>query len=139
MTIPYDPYGVNPKKGLIQDTIYRFYQGDTLELRLKAAYKDDTAVDTSDTLEFTLVNKRYDHEVIWTGDNTKGVAVLKPGVVDVTVPPEIADKLRRGSFMFSLRASKELGVPTETVATGTILIEYGADAPTPTVGYKYET
>ena len=133
----FDPYGVNPKSGTIQDTMHTFYQGDTLRFKLTAEFPDGTKANESSAILFTLVDKRYDHGVIWSAKvSDGGVTLLKDGVVEIAIPKEISDKLRRGSFLFSLRISKNMNTDIHTTQSGTLLIEYGADAPTPTVGYK---
>ena len=135
----YTPYGVNPRKGdKIAPTVHRFYQGDTVKFKLNAEFDDGTKLTDGDKAVFTLVDRRFKQQPpIWqTTLELGGIKLLKDGVVEVTVPPDIADELRRGSFLFSLRMIRDMGIVNETVQEGTLLIEYGADAPTPTVGYK---
>jgi len=135
--LTYDPYGVNPKAGKNKDTMHEFFQGDTIAFEIPSVFRDGEKAKSSTTTIFTLVDKRYHHDpVIWTGTVGDGLTYLADGVVKVTIPKAISDVLRRGSFLYSLRVSKSLGTPTYTTEEGSILIEYGADAPNPTLGYR---
>ena len=137
LNLTHDPYGVNPKKGDVQKTMHEFYQGDTITFKIPAVFADGTkATENTDTM-FTLVDKRFHHTpIIWQGRVGNGLTYPIDGVVEVVVPKSISDVLRRGSFLYSLRISTSLDTITHTAEEGSILIEYGADAPNPTLGYR---
>jgi hypothetical protein len=76
--------------------------------------------------------------LIWVGTWKYGIEVTStPGQLKVTLPQWVMDLLRRGAYIYSLDiAEPKLRERRQTLAEGTIQIEYGANAPHPDVPYR---
>lgn len=133
----YDPYGVNPQSGDIKKNVHEFYQGDSIILKIAAKVSnEDPVTEENADATFTLVDKRFSIDPIWTGTWGDGITLLKDGVVEVRVPDRISKDLRRGSFLYSLTLLEKPIKISTLVEEGTLLIEFGADAPNIDLAYK---
>ena len=75
--------------------------------------------------------------LIWNGNWRNGVETTStPGLIQVTLPQWVMNLLRRGAYTYDLAvAASPLGDNRQTLAEGTIQIEYGTNAPNPSVPY----
>ena len=135
---PYDPFGVNHPTPTCRRNIKKLYQGD-LEIIISELCLMDGEVATPDNskVTFVLKDERFTRAVIWEGGWGTGIdATDVPGTVRVKLPEDLTGRLRRGPFLYSVDVADTLGNNRHTCEEGSILVEYGANAPIPDVPYR---
>ena len=132
-----DPFGVNPKQGAIQAVTRRFYQGESISFDIPALLASGTPVTADNaTAAFTLKDNQFFLDDLWSADLVEGLSVPAPGVIRVTIPNEVSDLFRRGSFSYTLFVTDKATRKVKLVEEGTLLIEYAAGSPNPDLAYK---
>lgn len=133
----YDPYGVSPQFGSVQRDVHNAWQGDTVKLPFDVSMPDGTeATRDNCVITFTLKDKRFFHDALWTGSLEDGIEFTRPGAVMVHIPERITALLRRGAYLYSLSIQTKMLDERKLLAEGTLQIEYPADAPNPSVFYN---
>lgn len=133
-----NPYGLNPPPSPISNITEKLYQGDVLEIHrrlMDPLTKEPCNPDTC-ILEFTLTDRRFDTEKIFTADWTKGITMGPDSIIIITIPSDETSKLRRGSYLYSITWWSKLRDNRKVLEEGTLLVEYSADAPNPEVPYN---
>jgi len=138
-----NPIGVNPPSDHDRQPILKVIGGDTvvIETIVQRADGVPATVDNS-ILTFALRDQKFSSEPIWEARWYSGimpVGGVTPGRVQIKIPADITDTLRRGSFVYSLRVSDKLGNDVQTVLTGSLLVEYAPTSPTHNIPYKPES
>ena len=137
MQTTYDPYGVNPRPGPVQNSMFPAWQGDTVHLPFDVMLPDG-GMATADNclLEFMLKDRRFYHHPLWKGELNNGIVFTRPGAVMVHIPERVTAHLRRGSYLYSLTVWTRIRDQRRLLKEGSISVEYSAGAPNPSVYYN---
>lgn len=132
-----DPYGLNPPDAPISDKIIKVYQADdTIVYRTALDPFTQLPCRPADChLEFTIVNRRFNTDILFKADWVKGIVPKDNGVVQITIPTRNT-LFERGSLLYSLTWYNILRSERKVLEEGGFLIEYSADAPNPQVPYN---
>lgn len=137
-----DPVGVTPPNDNDRTQIHKIVGGDSLIIEtIVLTPEGEPATPNNSKLMFTLSDQRFSRDPIWTGywhDGIVQAGGATPGRVQIRVPDDITARLRRGSFIYSLRATDKLDNARRTVLTGSLLVEYEATSPHRDIPYKPE-
>lgn len=135
---PYDPFGVNKPPTECRTNIHRMFQGDEEIIISNLCLVDgQVATPSNSYVTFTLKDQRFAREIIWEGHWQTGVEETDvPGTVSINIPQDITGALRRGSFLYAMDVANTTQSDRHTCEEGTILVEYGANAPIPDVPYR---
>ena len=132
-----DPIGVNPPTDGDRRPIYNAYVGDEITLRTQVVLGDGTpATPENSILAFILTDQRFEPCEIWAGSWRNGAELLDSGLVEVKIPREVSETLRRGSFLFGMTVEDLHGNARRTVMAGSLLVEYAPTAPHHDIPYK---
>lgn len=133
-----DPYGLNPPDSPIADKVVRIYQSDNTVITRRPEGPDGQICTPENCcLEFTVVNRRFNTEVLYTCDWTLGIKPGPQGAVEISIPSRNS-RFARGSLLYSLTWYNILRSERRVLEEGSILIEYSADAPSPDIPYNSE-
>ena len=142
---PKCPIGVNPPSDGERDhNIWPVKSGDSWTLNTRITLPDGVtpANPANSQVHFALAEDQFCDPPIWVGTWDDGVYEVDPnnhpGLVKITIPDEIADCLRRGSYRFSMAVSDRFGRETHTPLEGTMLVEYTPSGPQHDVPYRGE-
>ena len=133
----YDPYGVNEHRRIVGDKLHRLYQGETLTLYFFLPYHIGTFNPAE--LRFTIIDQRFETEELFSADTDHFKEVPTPEEqikFKVTVPADVTQYFRRGSFLYSTEFRAILGKERTVLEEGSLLVEYQAGAPDPDIPYK---
>lgn len=132
-----DPYGLNTPEAAISNHVVTIYQSDATVIMRKALDPFTAVPCTPDNchLEFTVVNRRFDTEVLFRADWVKGIVPMANGRVQITIPGKNT-LFERGSLLYSLTWHDILRAERKVLEEGSFLVEYSADAPNPEVPYN---
>ena len=121
--------------------VWQVFSGDQNTLTAKLTLRDGVTPVTPDNsfVTFNLAETQFDEHTIWVGDWASGIVVKVPnsGVVDITIPSRIMNRLRRGSYMFTIRISDKLGNGSYTALNGGMLVEYTVGGPQHSIPYAH--
>jgi len=131
------PYGLNTPPSPIADTTISIMQGDPVTI-VRDIYNFDNQPCTPDNcnIVFMIVDKRFETEQIYRADWAKGVTRLANGKIAIEVPTSETRYFRRGALLYSITVYDKLKARRQVREEGTIMIEYSADAPYPSVPYN---
>ena len=142
MYIKPQPIGVTPPASEDAMPLWRATSGDKLVLRSKVYLLDGTPVQVSNSiLTFVLAGTRFDHEALWTGKWLEGISevdpVNHPGLIEVFIPADVGNHLRRGVYNFSMTVTGLLKQNPLVTLKGSLLIEYEPSSPEHNIPYKH--
>jgi hypothetical protein len=122
--------------------VWQVQSGDQNTLTVRLTLRDGVTPATPDNslVSFNLAETQFDPQTIWTGNWLDGVTEKVPasGVVNITVPSRIMDRLRRGGYMFSIKVSDKQGNGAYTPLNGGMLVEYTVGGPQHDIPYKHD-
>jgi hypothetical protein len=122
--------------------VWQVQSGDQNMLTVRLTLRDGiTPVTPGNSLvTFTLAETQFNPQPIWTGDWLDGIVQKDEasGVVEITIPNRIMDRLRRGGYVFAVRVSDRLKNGTYTAFTGSMLVEYAVGGPQHDIPYKHD-
>jgi len=133
----YDPYGTHEDRQPIADVFHRVYQGETVKLYF--VLPDDVASFNKAEYRFVVTDDRFKRTYLFEASDEHFSEVDTPESaikVLVTIPSEITQTFRRGSFLYSMEWKAILGDDRRVLEEGNLLVEYQAGAPDPDVPYK---
>lgn len=114
--------------------------GDDIEFAVSAELAEGPAVPGNSIIEAAVSDTRFSPTPWWTGCWRAGVEALTdagaPGLAKITLPRELTESLRRGSYTVSVRLSDRLRRAVKTVASGNITIEYEPTSPHRNIFYR---
>jgi len=121
--------------------IWRVNGGDSMILTTQVlAPNGDPATSANSRLNFVLRQTRFCPDPpFWVAGWDTGVTAVtgtQPGVVKITIPDDISDSLRRGSYHFSMAVSDRFGKNTYTALEGYLLVEYMPSSPQHDIPYR---
>jgi hypothetical protein len=124
-----------------KDKLQLIYQGDEIRGRFLITFQGVPATETDTIINFRLVDQRfcYPDDAIWAGVWNDGITDLGNGLIEVKMPQDVSDYLRRGSFMYTITVSDKLGRGRQTMCEGYLLVEYSANSPNPEIPYSNST
>ena len=131
------PLSPNDRKYIIISA----YNGDTISIKARCYLNNNTAdpvtYDNS-ILEFVMLNQRFSLAPIWRGSWRIGIEEVSghPGLICITIPVNISEALRRGSYIFSLRVADKLNEAKYTAFEGMLQIEYAPTSDTHDIPYR---
>lgn len=129
------PYDVVPKK----DRVIRVICGDDVVFTAIAKLGDVAATPANSVIRVCIADTVYSDITWWEGGWRCGVDTVSngiPGLIKVTVPHEVVDALREGSYTVSVRVSDRLAQTTKTVASGSLQMEYTITSPQRSIYYR---
>ena len=114
------------------------YNGDTITIKARCYINEIPVNYDNSVLEFALLDQRFSLTELWRGTWRVGIEVNPdhPGLICVTIPANISENLRRGSYIFSLRVSDKLNEFKYTAFEGMLQIEYAPTSDTHDIPYK---
>lgn len=131
-----DPYGLNPPDSPIADKVVRIYQSDNTVITRRPEGPDGQPCTPDNCwLEFTVVNRRFNTEVLYSADWVLGIKAGPRGAVEISIPSRNS-RFERGSLLYSLTWYNILRSERRVLEEGSIMIEYSADAPSPDIPYN---
>lgn len=120
------PPGCNPLDDGDRMPVLRVVAGDswTVDAELVAA-DCGPASPSNSYVEFVLSENQFSPPM-WTGGWNSGVYPdgNRPGLVHVRIPRELTQRMRRGSYMFSMRVADRMRYFFDTQLKGYFLVEY---------------
>ena len=120
------PPGCNPLRDEDRQPVLKVVSGDTwiVDADLTAA-DGGPASPKNSYVEFVLAENQFSPP-IWTGEWMNGILpdINRRGLVHVTVPRDVTNALRRGSYMFSMRVADPMRYFFSTQLKGNFLVEY---------------
>jgi len=124
-----------------KDKIQLVYQGDEIRGRFLITFQGDPATEGNTIVHFRLADSRfcYPNQAIWHGTWNDGITDLGGGLIEVKMPQDVSDYLRRGSFMYTITVSDKLGRGRQTMCEGYLLVEYSTNSPNPEIPYSLST
>lgn len=140
---PDRPQGVNPPSG--KRNVLLMYSGDTVKFSTRlflpgtSTPLSSEACSSGTKITVTLSENRFS-PAIWAYDTDAqetGILTFSEdtaGLVSVVFPKEITDRLRRGSYMFSIAVSTQDS--RETQVTGHIQVEYHPSGSVNNIPYR---
>ena len=147
------PLGVNtPAAGSMPDNVsvapqplptqfvWKVLSGDQSTLTARLTLRDGVTPATPDNslVVFTLAETQFSCRAIWVGGWDNGVvATPTSGLVTITIPARTMDRLRRGSYMFTIRVTDRLGTNSYTAINGSMLLEYTVGGPQHDIPYVH--
>jgi len=137
------PMGVTPPVAEDGIPLWKAVSGDKLVLRSPITLLNGTPVNPGNSvLTFVLTENRFDQLALWTGVWRDGIAevdpVNHPGLVEVSIPQDLANRLRRGIYNFSLTVTGRLGQDPAVTLKGSLLMEYEPSSPEHNIPYKHQ-
>lgn len=137
--LPYAPMGISPKRGENIKNVKYAYQGDTIRLySCPPLINGEPATDENSRINFKLVDDRFCRTPLFEAEWNDNLNATDQGL-EIVIPKTVTCNLRRGTFLYALTISDTLGDNCLTYEEGSILIEYGANAPNPDIPYRTET
>lgn len=134
----YDTYGINPPYGDTRRVTRTYHQGENVSFSIPVVLEDGSpATRDNCTAELSLSSASACPGLSWTADLFEGVVVVSPGVLRVIVPKALSDTFRRGSLAYDLTIVDKRSKIRRVFEEGTLLIDYAAGSPNPTLGYKH--
>ena len=132
------PRGVNVPDSPGSPNIHQFVVGDTMAWRERLFVGNTPVTPSAFEIGFALVSQRFSPDVVFSAGwgNELAHKAEDPGLVEVELPKEISDSLRRGSYMYAITATN---LDTEVVATvksGYLLVEYKPTSPHKDIPYN---
>lgn len=136
------PIGVTPPVAEDGIPLWKADSGDKLVVRSVVSLLDGTPVNPGNSiLTFVFAETRFDHCPIWTGTWLAGITevdpINHPGLIEVFIPPDIGNRLRRGVYNFSMTVTGRLGQNPGVTFKGSLLIEYEPSSPEHNIPYKH--
>jgi hypothetical protein len=129
------PIGVTQPDDSDRRSITRVTGGDTIVIHTRAKLLDGKdATPENSLMQFVLYDQRFDESAIWSGAWRRGVELVD-GIVEIKIPDDIADTLRRGSYLYSLFVTDLLGNNRRTVIVAYLLVEYQPTSPHHNIPY----
>lgn len=97
----------------------------------------EPAIPENTYVEIKLAETQFD-KAIWTGEWFNGIIPdpRRIGLCHINVPRDITERLRRGSYMFSVRVSDILKTNVVTEAEGSFIVEYKVTSDQHSIPYK---
>ena len=138
------PIGVTPPIAEDAMPLWRAESGDKLTLQSPIKLLDGTtpATPANSILTFVLAENRFDQIALWTGTWHNGIREVDPqnhpGLIEVFIPPEIGNRLRRGVYNFSMNVTDRLGQNPYVTLIGSLLVEYEPSSPEHNIPYKHQ-
>lgn len=120
------PPGCNPPSKEDRMPVAQVISGDTWEISAALVAADGGPASPENShVEFVLSENQFSPP-LWTGLWNAGILPYenRPGFVRVKIPQDFTKKLRRGSYMFSIRVSDRMRHAFNTQAKGYFLVEY---------------
>lgn len=134
--LPYAPMGISPKRGENIKNVRYVYQGDTLFLySCPPLINGEPATPENSRIAFRLVDDRFCTTPLFEAEWNDNLTATENGI-EIKIPKTVTCNLRRGTFLYSLTISDLLGDNCLTYEEGSILVEYGANAPNPDIPYR---
>ena len=134
------PPGVVPVLEEDRKTIVRVISGDTWQVDVNLFNPRDTseyASPENTTVRVVLAETQFENP-IWVGSWYSGVYQdpVRKDLCHVRIPRDVTKNLRRGSYLFSLRASDLLMTSYVTEVQGSFLVEYAPTSDQHSIPYK---
>lgn len=143
MTTFIQPVGVNVPSPEDRTPIWQAFSGDTLicQFYLVVEPNGETPVTpTNSLLTFSVADSQFESTPLWTGTWDNGITEVDgtyhPGLVQVEIPAEVADTLRRGGYRFSIKVEDMYSHISYVAVDGGLLIEYATVSPEHNIPYK---
>jgi hypothetical protein len=141
MYIPPIPGGINAPTDDGRMPVWSAISGDELVLRTRVLLAGSNLPATPDNsiVRFRLCEDRFDTRTIWEGRWRAGIEPIssgQAGLVAIRIDPKIAQRLRRGTFAFSLVCTDRLLNHRTSTLNGTLQIEYEAGSDQHNIPYK---
>ena len=140
MFIPTRPAGVISPSDDDRHPIWQVISGDTWTLRTLLTLADDTpATPDNSFVLFALSEDKFSTTPLVSLDWSELVevdSIYHPGLVDITIPAQLAISLRRGSYAFSLTLTALGTGVIQTPIVGTLLVDYAPGSPNHSIPYK---
>ena len=140
------PVGVNPPLDEDRMPVWRVYGGDTAKFVTTIRLVDGAeATPLNSVLRFILSNNRFEPgivdpspivELAWGDGIVEVDPATRPGLVRVTLPQPVLNRLRRGPYRFSMTVTDTDTEEIYTAVVGTLLLEYEPTSPQKDIPYK---
>ena len=120
------PPGCNPLNDEDRIPVLRVVSGDTWTVDAELVASDGGPANPANShIEFILAENQFSPPM-WTGKWFTGILPdrFRCGLVHVKIPRDFTKRLRRGSYMFSMRVSDKLRNFYDTQLVGNFLVEY---------------
>jgi len=128
-----------PGKRQHKDNMHQLYQGDTFKRKFQLVMPDGSPINRDESrVLFQLTDRRIWCEVFFTAEWDDNIKMINPetGLVELTIPCRITEKLRRGSYHFSFKVSDLTDTERKTQQEGYIQVEYTATSPETNIPYR---
>lgn len=120
------PPGCNPLNNDDRMPVLRVVSGDSWTVSASLMAEDYGPATPKNTfVEFVLSENQFSPP-LWTGEWFSGILpdINRIGLVHVRIPRDLTKKLRRGSYMFSMRVGNKTRSSFSTQLAGYFLVEY---------------
>jgi len=128
------------QSGVPKPITWRVLSGNHARLtaQLMLADRVTPATPANSLVYFNLAETQFCRDLIWQGLWRAGITERTPGsgIVNVDIPDAIMNRLREGSYAFSMMVADRLGVDRYTALMGAILVEYTVGGPQHDIPYQ---
>lgn len=142
MTAFITPIGTNPPSPEARKPVMFEYSGNVMKLRTFLYTTPDNTTPVTPhncTLDCKLAESQFDNEALWEGTWGHGIEMVDetyhPGLVEVTFPTSVTDKLRRGGYRFAIKV--DTLTSSYVAVDGGLMIEYATTSPEHGISYVY--